>query len=90
MRNTTLIVVGTLLLGAALLSWRPVFTNRSTTVEPSPPGQFPIGAARYEWATQTRTAAYRPTAAAGSNDAATLAGTKDTKAVCALSPVCPQ
>ena len=100
MRNTTLIVAGTLLLGAALLTWWPAQTN-SESITPPPPGQYPLDAARYEWPAKARTAAYRPsstatrgnsdfiTAATGSNDAA-IAGTKDAKAICALSPTCPQ
>lgn len=87
MRSTTIIVVGTLLLGAALLSWWPTQTNRAT-VEPSPPGQYPLEAVRYEWPTTTQTAPYRPSATTGSNDAA--AAVKDAKTACALSPTCPQ
>jgi hypothetical protein len=88
MRNTTLIVAGALLLGAALLSWWPAQTN-SVTDAPPPPGQYPLDAARYEWPAKARTAAYRPSNSTGSNDAA-IAGTKDAKAICALSSTCPQ
>lgn len=100
MRNTTLIIAGVLLLGAALLSWWPARTNSIAATTPPPPGQYPLNAVRYEWSATARTAAYRPssatrgnsdfiTAATGSNDAA-IAGTKDAKAICALSPTCPQ
>lgn len=88
MRNTTLIVAGALLLGAALFSWWPAYTN-STAVNPSPPGQYPLGKSRYEWPATVRSAAYRPSNTTGTNDA-DIAGVKDVKAVCALSTLCPQ
>jgi len=85
MRVPTYVIVASVLLLAvvAITLWPPATWFQP----PSPPGQYPIGAPRFEWPASEKIAPYRPSRVMGS-DAAMVAGGADTKAMCVSVPDC--
>ena len=86
MRTAHVIVASVILLGAVAIAiaaaggW--IWSGPA-----SPPGQYPIGAPRFEWPVSEKIAPYRPDRVMGS-DAALVAGGMDTKAMCVSVPDC--
>lgn len=85
MRTAHVIVASVILLGAVAVA---VAVAAAGGFGPaSPPGQYPIGAPRFEWPVSEKVAPYRPGPVMGS-DAALVAGGADTKAMCVAVPDC--
>ena len=85
MRRETWIVAGFLLIGAAMLTFWP---QRHHDVEPSPPGQYPLHAERFEWPMTERKKAYRTTTSMG-EDVIVGRDARDAKARCGTDNTCP-
>lgn len=66
MRAAITTILGFILIGLLVLTFWP--TGAATPFDPSPPGQYPLGASRPEWPATERVKAYTPTAAMGTND----------------------
>lgn len=83
MRVPTYVIVASVLLLAVVVItlWPPAMWVQTT------PGQYPIGAPRFEWPATEKIAPYRPSRIMGS-DAAMVAGGVDTKAMCVSVPDC--
>ncbi len=78
-------IVVFLLVAAVLLT---LWMSRSVaTADATPPGQYPVDAARFQWPATEVTAAYGPTKGMGSNKVR-FAGGEDTKARCASDTTC--
>ena len=86
MRTAHVIVASIILLGAVAIAVA-VAVQLLGNGPVSPPGQYPIGAPRYEWPVSEKIAPYRPGSVMGS-DAALVAGGTDTKAMCVSVPDC--
>lgn len=86
MRLSLLAIVGFLIFGAAILTIWPLLTAQLGFTT-SPPGQYPIGAPRFEWPMTQRAAPYRPGPGMGS-DMVAFTDPADAKARCALTKTC--
>jgi hypothetical protein len=84
MRKEIVLVAAVLLVGAALFTMWPIL---SAALTGSVPGQYPIGAARWEWPMTERVAPYYPGSKMGS-DAVKFTDGADEKVRCATSPTC--
>ncbi len=60
----------------------------ATPFDPSPPGQYPLGAPRPEWPAAERVKAYKPATSMGSDTVSFKTG--GPKVACALSTTCPE
>ena len=84
--RSAIISVTVLLLAAAVLL--TLWSSRSAAAtDATPPGQYPVDAARFEWPTTERVAAYGPAKGMGSNKVR-FAGGDDIKAHCATAAEC--
>jgi hypothetical protein len=81
MRTTVMV----LLLAAAIFMTFWIARRASVADIETPPGQYQIDAARWQWPATERTAAYGPTKDMGANTVLFTDG-NDTKARCATDP----
>ncbi len=84
MRREAWTVVAILLVGAAILTFWPYYSD----MEPSPPGQYPLHVARFEWPATERIKRYQPSRSMGS-DAVQHRDARDAKARCGIDNTCP-
>ena len=85
MRSAVITVTVLLLAAAVLLT---LWISRSTAAtDATPPGQYPLDAARFEWPATERVAVYGPAKGMGSNKVR-FAGGDDVKARCATASEC--
>lgn len=85
MRSAVITLTVLLLAAAVLLT---LWSSRSAAeVDQTPPGQYPVDAARFEWPVTERVAAYGPAKGMGSNKVR-FAGGDDVKARCATAADC--
>jgi hypothetical protein len=84
MRREFLVVAAFLVIGAAVLTFWP----RRPDIDPSPPGQYPLHASRFEWPVLNRKKAYRPSASMG-EETVTHSDGRDAKARCGIDNTCP-
>jgi hypothetical protein len=80
-------ILGFLILGLLALTFWPI---GAIPFDPSPPGQYPLGASRFEWPAKERNKAYQPSASMGSDAVSLGSGLENSKARCALSPTCAE
>jgi hypothetical protein len=88
MRAAVTTILGFLIIGLVALTLWPM--GSATPFDPSPPGQYPLGAPRPEWPATERVKAYKPAASMGSDTVGFVGSLRDPKAVCALSTTCPE
>ncbi len=85
MRLSVWAVIVFLLIGVFVLTYLPFLTRVFQTG--TPPGQYPVDAARWEWPVSVRTKEYAPARSMGSDSAEGL--TSDSaKVVCATQTAC--
>ena len=85
MRSAVITVTVLLLAAAVLLT---LWTSRSAAAtDATPPGQYPLDVARFEWPATERVAAYGPAKGMGSNKVH-FAGGDDVKGRCATASEC--